>query len=254
MCPATRTQFGDGQDWMPKRQEAAPKTGDPALRLHGDVRRQIADPASNQYEAIEKCKAAGIDIEDLCVPFEGHEGEFDTNAKRLIEMRKRLEAAQVTIGPTCTDLPHFLSFCGAPKPARKSIAATRRCWAPGKPRSSTETDRSRSLPRARVLHATLADAGVGASAFRCVGTVVGAFLFATLLTLSLHSPSPDAAVFSDDQHHAPVVEDGECADLGRSNPLPARPVRGAEPVFAGGLGRSRSERGKRRADSGGAGE
>jgi len=55
--------------------------------------------------------------------------------------------------------------------------------------------------------------------FRCVGTVVGAFLFATLLTLSLHSPSPDADVFSNDQHHAPVVEDGECAGFGRSSPL-----------------------------------
>jgi hypothetical protein len=67
--------------------------------------------------------------------------------------------------------------------------------------------------------------------FRCVGTVVGAFLFATLLTLSLHSPSPDADVFSNDQHHAPVVEDGECAGFGRSSPLLPAPS-GALSLFS----------------------
>lgn len=36
----------------------------------------------------------GIDVSDLCVPFEDYEGEYNTNAKRLIEMRKRLEAAK----------------------------------------------------------------------------------------------------------------------------------------------------------------
>ena len=99
-----------------------------------------------------------------------------------------------------------------------------------KPRSSTETDRSRSLPRARV---SMRRSRMRASElqFRCVGTVVGAFLFATLLTLSLHSPSPDAVVFSDDQHHAPVVEDGECAGFGRSNPLLPAPS-GALSLFS----------------------
>jgi hypothetical protein len=40
------------------------------------------------------CNEKGIDIADLCVPFEDYEGEFDTNAKRLNEMRKRIEAAK----------------------------------------------------------------------------------------------------------------------------------------------------------------
>ena len=61
--------------------------------------------------------------------------------------------------------------------------------------------------------------------FRCVGTVVAAILFATLLTLSLHSPSEDADVFADDyRHHAlRVVEDGQCAGFGHLNPLPPAP-------------------------------
>ena len=88
--PGDQYPFGDGEDWMPASWKP-PKTGDSKYlptKMLGQI--QIR---TNQYEAIEKCKAAGIDIEDLCVPFEGYEGEFDTNAKRLIEMRKRLEAA-----------------------------------------------------------------------------------------------------------------------------------------------------------------
>ena len=67
--------------------------------------------------------------------------------------------------------------------------------------------------------------------FRCVGTVIAAFLFATLLTSSLRWPSPDADIFSDDYGHAPVVEDGECAGYGRSNPLPPAPS-GALSLFS----------------------
>ena len=69
--------------------------------------------------------------------------------------------------------------------------------------------------------------------FRCVGTVVAAILFATLLTLSLHSPSEDADVFADDyRHHAlRVVEDGQCAGFGHLNPLPPAPP-GALSLFS----------------------
>lgn len=88
--PGDQYPFGDGEDWMPASWKP-PKTGDSKYlptKMLGQI--QIR---TNQFEAIEKCKAAGIDVEDLCVPFEGYDGEFDTNAKRLIEMRKRLETA-----------------------------------------------------------------------------------------------------------------------------------------------------------------
>ena len=41
-----------------------------------------------------ECTAKAVDVADLCVPFEGYEGEFGTNAKRLTEIKRRLEAAQ----------------------------------------------------------------------------------------------------------------------------------------------------------------
>ena len=76
---------------MPKSWKP-PKTGDSKYlptKMLGQI--QIR---TNQYEAIQVCNEKGIDIADLCVPFEDYEGEFDTNAKRLNEMRKRIEAAK----------------------------------------------------------------------------------------------------------------------------------------------------------------
>lgn len=58
--------------------------------------------------------------------------------------------------------------------------------------------------------------------FRCVGTIVVTFLFATVLTLSLHSPSPS---HSDDYGDAPIAKErdvvsDECVGFGQSSPLP----------------------------------
>jgi hypothetical protein len=89
--PGDQYPFGDGEDWMPNSWKP-PKTGDMKYlptKMLGQI--QIR---TNQYEAIKQCEAKGIDIGDLCVPFEDYEGEFDTNAKRLIEMRRRLDAAR----------------------------------------------------------------------------------------------------------------------------------------------------------------
>ena len=83
--------FGDGEDWMPQSWKP-PKIGDSKYlptKMLGQI--QIR---TNQYEVIQQCNEKGIEIADLCVPFEDYEGEFDTNAKRLQEMRKRLEAAK----------------------------------------------------------------------------------------------------------------------------------------------------------------
>ena len=89
--PGDQYPFGDGEEWMPKSWKP-PKTGDSKYlptKMLGQI--QIR---TNQYEAIQVCNEKGIDIADLCVPFEDYEGEFDTNAKRLNEMRKRIEAAK----------------------------------------------------------------------------------------------------------------------------------------------------------------
>ena len=76
---------------MPKSWKP-PKTGD-SKYLPSKMLGQI-QIRTNQYECIQQCEAKGIDISDLCVPFEDYEGEFDTNAKRLMEMKRRLEAAK----------------------------------------------------------------------------------------------------------------------------------------------------------------
>lgn len=89
--PGDQYPFGDGEDWMPASWKP-PKTGDSKYlptKMLGQIQIRI-----NQFELIQVCEQKGIDIADLCVPFEGYEGEFDTNAKRLIEMKKRLEAAK----------------------------------------------------------------------------------------------------------------------------------------------------------------
>lgn len=89
--PGDQYPFGDGEDWMPQSWKP-PKTGD-AKYLPAKMLGQI-QIRTNQYEVIQECNAKGVDIADLCVPFEDYDGEFDTNAKRLIEMRKRLEASK----------------------------------------------------------------------------------------------------------------------------------------------------------------
>ena len=89
--PGDQYPFGDGEDWMPKSWKP-PKTGDSKYlptKMLGQIQIRL-----NQYEAIKECEAAGVEIGDLCVPFEDYTGEFDTNAKRLQEMRRRLEASK----------------------------------------------------------------------------------------------------------------------------------------------------------------
>ena len=87
--PGDQYPFGDGEEWMPKSWKP-PKTGDSKYlptKMLGQIQIRL-----NQYEVIKECETKGVEIGDLCVPFEDYEGEFDTNAKRLIEMRRRLEA------------------------------------------------------------------------------------------------------------------------------------------------------------------
>ena len=89
--PGDQYPFGDGEDWVPASWKP-PKTGDSKYlptKMLGQIQIRL-----NQYEAIKECEAAGVEIGDLCVPFEDYDGEYDTNAKRLIEMRRRLEAAK----------------------------------------------------------------------------------------------------------------------------------------------------------------
>jgi hypothetical protein len=89
--PGDQYPFGDGEDWMPQSWKP-PKTGDSKYlptKMLGQIQIRL-----NQYEAIKECEAAGVEIGDLCVPFEDYDGDYDTNAKRLIEMRRRLEAAK----------------------------------------------------------------------------------------------------------------------------------------------------------------
>ena len=76
-----------GMDFLPKSWKP-PKIGD-AKYLPTKMLGQIS-LRNRQYEVLQQCKAAGVDVDDLCVSFEGYEGEFDTNQKRYNEMRRRL--------------------------------------------------------------------------------------------------------------------------------------------------------------------
>lgn len=89
--PGDQYPFGDGEEWMPQSWKP-PKIGD-AKYLPTKMLGQI-QIRNNQYDAIQLCNTKGVEIGDLCVPFEDYEGEYDTNAKRLLEMRKRLEGAK----------------------------------------------------------------------------------------------------------------------------------------------------------------
>ena len=87
--PGDAYPFGDaeGMDWVPKDWKP-PKKGDPKYlpsRMLGtvQVRNKMAD-------LLKQCESKGIDVNDICVPFEEYEGEFDTNQKRMVEMRRRL--------------------------------------------------------------------------------------------------------------------------------------------------------------------
>jgi hypothetical protein len=65
--PGDQYPFGDGEDWMPASWKP-PKNGDSKYlptKMLGQI--QIR---TNQYEVIQKCEAKGIEIGDLCVPFE----------------------------------------------------------------------------------------------------------------------------------------------------------------------------------------
>ena len=74
-------------DWVPKDWKP-PKKGDARFlpsRMLGQVQMR-----NKMYELAQECNTKGVDITDISVPFDVYEGEFDTNQKRMVEMRKRL--------------------------------------------------------------------------------------------------------------------------------------------------------------------
>ena len=87
--PGDAYPFGDaeGMDWVPKDWKP-PKKGDARFlpsRMLGNVQLR-----NKMHDLSKRCSEKGIDIADLSVPFDAYEGEFDTNQKRMLEMRKRL--------------------------------------------------------------------------------------------------------------------------------------------------------------------
>ena len=87
--PGDAYPFGDaeGMDWVPKDWKP-PKKGDPRFlpnRMLGQV--QVRN---KMFDLQQQCKAKGIDVSDISVPFDQYEGEFDSNQKRMVEMRRRL--------------------------------------------------------------------------------------------------------------------------------------------------------------------
>ncbi len=87
--PGDAYPFGDaeGMDWVPKDWKP-PKKGDARFlpsRMLGQVQMR-----NKMYELAQECNTKGVDITDISVPFDVYEGEFDTNQKRMVEMRKRL--------------------------------------------------------------------------------------------------------------------------------------------------------------------
>jgi len=87
--PGDAYPFGDaeGMDWVPKDWKP-PKKGDMKYlpsRMLGMVQVRIS-----LYDLLQECEQKNIDVSDVCVPFEGYEGPFDTNQKRMMELRKRL--------------------------------------------------------------------------------------------------------------------------------------------------------------------
>jgi len=87
--PGDAYPFGDaeGMDWVPKDWKP-PKKGDPRFlpnRMLGQV--QVRN---KMFDLQQQCKSKGIDVSDISVPFDQYEGEFDSNQKRMMEMRRRL--------------------------------------------------------------------------------------------------------------------------------------------------------------------
>ena len=87
--PGDAYQFGDaeGMDWVPKDWKP-PKKGDARFlpnRMLGNVQMR-----NKMFALSKQCKEKGIDVEDISVPFDQYEGEFYTNQKRMMEMRRRL--------------------------------------------------------------------------------------------------------------------------------------------------------------------
>jgi len=87
--PGDAYPFGDaeGMDWVPKDWKP-PKKGDARFlpsRMLGQVQTR-----NKMYELVQEGNTKGVDISDISVPFDVYEGEFDTNQKRMMEMRKRL--------------------------------------------------------------------------------------------------------------------------------------------------------------------
>jgi len=87
--PGDAYPFGDaeGLDFLPKDWKP-PKKGDPKYlpsRMLGMV--QVRNSLS---DLLQECERKNIDVSDVCVPFEDYEGPYDTNQKRMMELRKRL--------------------------------------------------------------------------------------------------------------------------------------------------------------------